>query len=207
MSKICEDLFGSQKEGEKRDLGQDPSKTQPGFTTFKPVTEQVRKMIMTTKTKSCSQDPIPTSLLIACTSRLLPVITKIVNLSMSQGVMPDELKKVLILPLLKKSGLDIEILKNFHPVSNLMYISKLIEWLVALNATALIKVQNDTVEVIDGKKCVLLIFLDLSAAFDTIDYNILFARLASRYGVKGRALKWFASYLSDCVQAVTIDEV
>jgi hypothetical protein len=188
-------------------------------------------MIMATKTKSCSQDPIPTSLLKECTATLLPAITKIVNLSLSQGVMPVDLKKALILPLLKKSGLDIEVLKHFRPVSNLTYISKLIERLVASRfvsyivnnnlqevlqsaytkfhstETALIKVQNDILEAIDGKKCILLVLLDLSAAFDTIDHKILLSRLSSRYGVKGTALKWFESYLSDRVQAVIIDGV
>ena len=130
ITKIYEDFVGSQTEEEMGDRGQDPSKTPTGFTAFKPVTEdEVRKMIMATKTKSCLQDPIPTSLLKECTSSLLPVIPKIVNLFMSQGVMPDELRKALILPLLKKSGLDIEILKHFHPVPNLtyMYTSKLLE--------------------------------------------------------------------------------
>ena len=232
ISKLREDLFGSNINAENSDIDQDSNNTPPCFTAFKPVTEdQVRKMIMSTKTKSCSQDPIPTSLLKECTSSLLPVITKIVNLSMSQGDMPADLKKALILPLLKKSGLDIEILKHFRPVSNLTYISKLIERLVASQfvkyifdndlreifqssytkchstETALIKVQNDILEAIDGKKCVLLVLLDLSAAFDTIDHNTLLSRLAKRYGVKGTALQWFQSYLSGRVQAVTIDGI
>ena len=160
-------------------------------------------MIMSTKTKSCSQDPIPTSLLKECTSSLLPVITKIVNLSLAEGVMPDQLKKALILPLLKKDGLDIEILKHFRPVSNLTYISKLIERLVASQfvkyimdnnlrevlqssytkfhstETALLKVQSDILDAIDGRKCVMLVLLDLSAAFDTIDHKILLSRLSA----------------------------
>ena len=225
-------LFGSQNGDDTSYLDQKQNKTPPGFSAFKPVTDdQVRKMIMSTKTKSCSQDPIPTALLKECTSSLLPVITKIVNLSLSQGIMPEDLKKALILPLLKKSGLDIEILKHIRPVSNLTYISKLIERLVATQfikyifdndlreifqssytkfhstETALIKVQNDILEAIDGNKCVLLVLLDLSAAFDTIDHNILLSRISSRYGVKGTALKWFESYLSGRVQSVTIDGI
>ena len=65
-----------------------------------------------------------------------------------------------------------------------------------LNATTL----NDILEAIDGKKCVLLVLLDLPAAFDIIDHNILLSRLST-------ALKWFVSYLSDCIEDVTIDEV
>jgi exonuclease III len=203
----------------------------PVFSNFEPVTEEeVRKMIMSTKTKSCSQDPIPTSLLKDCLSTLLPVITKMVNLSMSQGLVPAELKKALILPLLKKPGLDSEILKHFRPVSNLTYLSKLLERLVAqrllkhLTAnnlqesfqssytkfhsteTALLRVQNDILAAIDDKKCILLVLLDLSAAFDTIDHKTLLLRLAARFGIKGTVLEWFTSYLSDRTQAVLIDE-
>ena len=207
-----------------------PNVTTSSFSCFEPASEEeVRKLIMSNKSKSCAQDPIPTSLLKECLSSLLPIITKLVNLSMSQGIVPSELKKALILPLLKKSGLDIEILKHFRPVSNLTYISKLVERLVATRfidyiaannlqelfqssytkfhstETALIRVQNDILTAIDGRKCVLLVLLDLSAAFDTVDHSILLSRLASRYGVKDIALKWFKSYLSDRVQAVLID--
>ena len=204
----------------------------PGFSEFAPASqEEVKKLIMSTKSKSCSMDPIPTSLLKECLTSLLPIITKIVNLSMSQGIVPADLKKALLVPLLKKNGLDIEILKHFRPVSNLTYISKLIERLVACRflryifennlqeilqssytkfhstETALLKVQNDVLEAIDGKKCILLVLLDLSAAFDTIDHQILLTRLSERFGVKGTALKWFKSYLSDRYQSVVINGI
>ena len=97
----------------------------PRFSEFLPASqEEVKKLILSTKSKSCSMDPIPTSLLKECLTSLLPVITTIVNLSMSQGIVSADLKKALIAPLLKKNGLDIEILKHFRPVSNLTYIYK-----------------------------------------------------------------------------------
>ena len=149
IAKIREDLFGSQS-SDSNDSAEPLTISSPGLSEFKPVTEdQVRNMIMSTKTKSSSQDPIPTSLLKECTSSLLPVITKIVNLSLSQGIMPDQLKKALLLPLLKKEGLDIEVLKHFRPVSNLTYISKLIERLVASQFGKYI-IDNDLREILQS---------------------------------------------------------
>jgi hypothetical protein len=230
ISKIRDDLTKLQIPGT---VSPSDSQTPPSIlSNFEPVTEdEVRKIIMSNKTKSCSQDPIPTSLLKECVSSLLPVITKIVNLSMAEGVMPAELKKALILPLLKKPGLDTEVLKHFRPVSNLTYISKVIERVVAQRLTkylfannlqehlqssykkfhstetALLKVQNDILQAIDGKKCILLVLLDLSAAFDTIDHKTLLSRLQKRLGINGTVLKWFESYLSDRSQSVLIEGV
>ena len=51
----------------------------------------------------------------------------------------------------------------------------------------------------------LLVFLDLSAAFDTIDRDVLLRRLQCSFGITGKALSWFSSYLSDRFQHVVID--
>jgi hypothetical protein len=163
-----------------------------------------------------------------CIDSLLPVMTRIVNLSLSSGDVPSNLKEAIVLPLLKKMNLDPEILKNFRPVSNLSFLSKLIERVVDarfekhLNknnlheqwqssyknfhstVTALLRVMNDVLCDIDNKKCVLLVLLDLSAAFDTIDHKTLLSRLTSKFGVKAQALSWFESYLTNRTQSVLI---
>ena len=58
---------------------------------------------------------------------------------------------------------------------------------------------------IDNNCCVVLLLLDLSAAFDLVDHKILMERLSTRFGLKGKVLAWFKSYLENRSQFVTID--
>lgn len=89
----------------------------------------VRKCIESSAKKSCKLDPMPTPLVINCIDSLLHVITKIINLSLSIGYFSDEWKCAIVNPVLKKPGLD-PIFKNYRPVSNLPYVSKLTEMAV-----------------------------------------------------------------------------
>ena len=70
--------------------------------------------------------------------------------------------------------------------------------------TALLRVQNDILACLGQRKEVILILLDLSAAFDTIDHGILLQRLQSRFGFVDTALKWFRSHLYGRMQRVCI---
>ena len=70
--------------------------------------------------------------------------------------------------------------------------------------TALLRVKSDIALALDKKQMAVLILLDLSAAFDTLKHSVLLSRLESRFGVKGEALKWIKSYLSDREQFVKI---
>lgn len=88
--------------------------------------DDVRMLIANSKSTSCCLDPIPTHLLKSC-EPLIPVITNIINSSLESGIFPDSWKEaVVIIPLLKKLGLE-SLFNNLRPVSNLAYISKLIE--------------------------------------------------------------------------------
>ena len=71
--------------------------------------------------------------------------------------------------------------------------------------TALVCVANDILHCVDEKKAVLLVLLDLSAAFDTVDHDVLLDRMFKRFGIQDTSLSWFRSYLSDRSQAVQID--
>ena len=71
--------------------------------------------------------------------------------------------------------------------------------------TALLRVHNDILCSLDQNKSVILLLLDLSAAFDTVDHAILISRLSNRFGVKGTALTWFKSYLTSRQQFVNVE--
>lgn len=149
-------------------------------------------------------------------------------MSLQNGLFADQWKCALVHPLLKKLGLELNF-SNFRPVSNLQYISKLTEkavfiqthsQLVANNIylelqssyreqhsteTALLKVMNDVLLKMNSQHVTLLIVLDLSAAFDTVDHSILLDRLVHHVGVEGTVLDWFRSYLSGRSQRVAIE--
>ena len=93
--------------------------------------ETVGKLIRRSPSKSCDLDPVPTSLLKTCLSFVLPATTNIVNSSIETGIVPQQLKKVHVAPILKNSKLDKNKLSNYRPVSNLPFISKVVEKVVA----------------------------------------------------------------------------
>ena len=86
---------------------------------------------MKAPSKSCELDPLPSWLLKECVDELSPIVTCIANTSLSHAIVPLSLKTALMRPLLKKPGLDKEVLKNYRPVSNLPFILKVLEKVVA----------------------------------------------------------------------------
>ena len=70
--------------------------------------------------------------------------------------------------------------------------------------TALLKIYNDILMAMNRQEVVLLVLLDLSAAFDTVEHSVLLSRLSTSFGVRGTALEWFASYLSGRSQRVSL---
>ena len=113
------------------------------FATFQHVsTDLIANFIKSSRVKTCALDPLPTSVLTKCLPRLLPVITDIVSCSLDEAFIPNLLKTALITPLLKKTNLNTEDFKNFCPVSNLLFISKLIEKSVAVQLVQYIEDNN-----------------------------------------------------------------
>ena len=209
-----------------------PESCRTTFVEFQQVTvDDVRKFITDSPTKSCSLDPIPTWLLKSeLLEELLPFITRLINASLSEGNFPSSFKSARVVPLIKKPNADKENLKNYRPISNLSFISKVTERVVAAQLqtyleenslyaskqsacrrchsteTALLRVTNDLLFATDSRKECVLVLLDFSSAFDVIDQRIFLERLTKRYGIAGKAHDWFASYISNRSQEVVIDD-
>jgi len=149
-----------------------------------------------------------------------------VNASLRESHVPATQKHAIITPLIKKSTLDTSALKNYRPVSNLTFLSKVVERIVAgrllqyLNEhdllphrqsayrrhhsteTALLCVLSDIYAAADRQEVTLLGLLDLSAAFDCVDHDILLRRLRQAFGIGGSALAWIESFLRGRTQQV-----
>ena len=164
--------------------------------------DELLNIIGSTTSKSCDLDHVPGHVLKCLFPSILLVIYTIVNLSLETGRMPEILKQAILKPLLKKPSLDSNDFKNYRPISNLRFISKSIEICHGVakqliqhldindlgetnqsaykrnhNAeTALVRVQNDIAMAIDRHNSVILVLVDLSAAFDTVDHGILLSR-------------------------------
>ena len=180
------------------------------------------------KTKSSKIDPLPSALLKANTADLAPFFVNLINMSYTCCTVPARLKHAVVTyALLKRSGLATDNYSNYRPISNLPFASKLLERHVSAQLrlhlqhnniedpfqsayrpshsveTAIVCIQDDVLRSLDAH--VALVLLDLSAAFDTIDYCIILDEL-HRIGVRGDALRWMSSYLTDRTQCVSVDD-
>ena len=202
------------------------------FSTFCLVSkDDLRKIIHKMKPKGHPNDPIPVWLVKDSLDALAPALLHIVNKSLQQSFFPDSLKHASVSPDIKERDGDQEAFKNYRPVSNLPFLSKLLEKCASTQLeaylwnnnlypnfqsayrkdhsceTALLKIVNDIQEEIETRKLVALIALDLSSAFDTIDHSHLLHKLERHFGITGDVLKWINSYLTNRTFAVRIGHV
>ena len=190
---------------------------------FEPATEdEIRQIVMSFGIKCSPADPIPASLLKENCDIFIPYWLEIVNLSLEVGSM-DCLKDAIIVPLIKglNSLVDKEQFKNYRPVSNLELISKLIERVVntrldshlernQLHASnqfgykknhsteyLLLKILDKLLMNCDNNMPSVILLLDLSSAFNTVDHQKLLDVLRYDIVVKGTVYKWFKSFLTN----------
>ena len=168
---------------------------------------------------TCIIDPCNTRFLLKCKETILDAITIIGNQSLTTGEVLDDWKMAIVRPLIKGTNLDTE-LKNFRPISNLSFLSKIIEKAAQLQMqkhfyqqsllpnhqsayrkhysmeTTLMNMCENILRNMENGKCTSIVSLDLSAAFDMENHTILLDALNGYFGISEHALTWISSYLS-----------
>ncbi len=192
--------------------------------------EELYKLAKSAKPTTCMLDLIPSKLLKEVLPEVIDSLLAIINLWLSLGYVPKTFKLAVIKTLIKKTQLDPADLVNYRPILNLPFLSNILEKVVSsqlysflekkyicedfqsgfrpshITETALIRVTNDLLLSSDRGCISLLVLLDLSTAFETIDRKILLNRLENFVGISGSALAWFKSYLSDRHQFLAVNE-
>ena len=200
------------------------------LSSFQPATLDELKSIAYGDLKTSFDDPLPAPLYKSAIDILLPHLLKLVNLSLKTGDISG-LKESTITPILKKCGLDQNDFSNYRPIFNLQFLSKLIEKVVLkrLNdhmdknklhcpkqfgykkyhstETLLLEIVDETLVGFDKDTATVMILLDMSAAFDTVDLQKLVKILESKIGLRGTALNWFKSFLFGRKQKVKVNGI
>lgn len=188
--------------------------------------DEVVKLIREHTLKPSPLDFVPAFLIREYKQLFASCITRLANMSFSEGVFPTIFKTGRITPILKKTGLSVSDPANYRPITNLNTIGKILERLMLTRLkfivdsssnlnhkqsayrtfhsteTAMTRVISDLRLMAGNRKPAVLLALDVSAAFDTLDHDRLLARLTDLFGISGTVLQWIKSYLSNRSQFV-----
>ena len=212
MKKICDNL-------DSHPLFVPGKRNTPILTEFRPMSDmEILKVINEMPNKHCDLDPVPFMVFKELVPYLKSEITTLVNLSLSHGVFAKSWKTSIVKPLLKKVRLDL-IFKSYRPISNLKFLAKLVQKCMLLQfnehcslnsllplyqsayrkffscETSLWKLADNLLSEMENQRVSALVVMDLSAAFDTVDHDILLDVLSNQCGIEGKVLKWFDTYL------------
>ncbi|KAJ0182642.1 hypothetical protein K1T71_002011 [Dendrolimus kikuchii] len=187
----------------------------------------VEKSIVSITSKAIGSDSVSRNMIIPILDIILPIISHILNFSISSRTFPSSWKKALITPIPKKANPSS--FSEYRPISILPFLSKVLERLVhkqlsiflnkncLLNphqsgfrpghstVTALVKITEDIRLAMDDGKVTILTLLDFSNAFNTVDYDILLGVLCS-LNISPTVIEWFRSYLYGRRQRIRIDD-
>ena len=191
--------------------------------------EELKKLIRELKVNKAPGSDGINSFIIKKTEKLIaPVLVKLFNKCMDNGIFPDSLKIASIIPL-HKGGVKNEA-TNYRPISLLPLFSKIFEKVIKhrlitfldknnlitdnqfgfrkshSTELAVIDIQNTLLKNLDNNKLTCTIFLDLAKAFDSVNHNILLKKL-ERYGIRGMPLKLMKSYLSNRQHLTKLDGI
>ncbi|CAB4037986.1 Hypothetical predicted protein, partial [Paramuricea clavata] len=188
------------------------------------IEEVARTLLALDTTKATGPEGIPSRLLKETAWQIAPSLTKIFNKSLSCGEIPDEWKLANIVPVHKKG--EKSQVENYRPISLLSIISKVLERCVLRNirdhllqlindsqhgfipgkscTTQLLEVLDYIGSLLDGGKQTDVVYMDMSKAFDKVHHKYLISKLRNVYGISGKLLRWFESYLINCKQRVTV---
>ena len=184
---------------------------------------EVLNALLSLKNSAAGYDGIPGSIMKQCAQQYLAELTYIINCSILEGYIPDELKLAKVLHIFKSD--DENKIENYRPISILPFFSKVFEKIVANHVIEFLDKHNilyekqfgfrkchstshaiiTLVEIVsralDSGKVIVGVFLDLKKAFDTVDHEILLDKLNS-YGINNNLHAWFESYLHNRSQFV-----
>ena len=184
---------------------------------------EVKNIIAQLKDGAPGKDGIMSKGLKCISDHIATPLSRLTNLSFSQGVFPNDLKVALVSPLYKAK--DPMTFSNYRPISLLPLFSKILEKLMynrllsflnkcqIINKNqfgfrnnhstymALLIMLENVRNALDNGECAIGVFLDFQKAFDTVDHDILLNKLYN-YGIRGIALEWFKSYMSNRYQIV-----
>ena len=163
-----------------------------------------------------------------CIDLLAPFITYLFNLSLTRASVPASWKFSIIAPILKKEWLDPSLPSSYRPIAKLNTLSKVLERIISMQLrshltvnnlfpplqsayrlrhsteTSMIKLTSDLLHTLDRGERGLLASLDMSAAFDCINHQVLIHRFQLSFGLSGRAWDWITSFVSGRSQSIRI---
>src|SRR6218665_1515990 len=216
----------------RQDTAQSQEPTFPSTTSRLTVLSEIndldlRRLILSSPPKSLKLDPLPPNHIQELIDILLPFLTLLCNTPLREGVLPSFQKRSIVTPIIKQPGLYPSVPSSYRPIANVTFISNIIEKLVAsqlfdhLNMSnllppcqsgfrkghstesLLLRLLSDIYGAIDRSEVTLLALFDVSAAFDSVDHDILLKRLSITFGIRDLPLIWLTSYLSERSASVT----